>query len=922
MVKQYTFTKKEVGQRPRSKRLRECNVEFPSAHVQEQGTLDLSGKVDVGFFSMLFEAQDSEGNAISVNSPIGNINRLRVKCNLFSDFGVSALGYSPGGSSDGGDVLTSPLAEINAAGLGIPSSAGLGIVWNGGQWTYGQVGGTDLNAVWDSLEAEDNNKQIDISHLTTALTGYATQSWVQSQGYLTSLPSHNHDSRYYISNGVIHLGNNSITPLTSFTETDPTVPSWAKAANKPSYGFSEITGSVAASQLPTMYWADIAISNQSNNNTSPQFGNLRLRPGNANYGSYLRFGDGNYCYLYEDTDDHLLIYANKGVKITTGTGYKLIWGDNTVATLADIDGMATKTWVTDNMMKKARLDTTANIDTLYDAGSYRFGATAEGTWPVASNYGQMLVVRGADDTVAQMFFPYAESKVYLRTGNPMNQNNGYWRAWKELATTDDNVASATRLANNDTKTLFGNTYWNSGQPQNVGTSWANASSLDYVNDLYMKGGLMGAKYLELNKNQNGYATGNGGYIDFHYDASTDDYTSRIIEDKNGRLNFNGTAFIYKSNKPGKADDFPGGALNETTDWGGYSFRNVFTNNSLFENTLFLRADLYMKTNTGIRIKNYAGANVTALSFESDSSNNNIVVGAGANSIAGVSTYIRGNTVNFQTANGAGTTTIGHFDSGGNLCLDAAGKSLYMNDGTTTRSMAGVNIPATHFHLCYGAVGADWQTRIYGGGGDNKGIAFFHGTTLAASVEGGDHSFVAYYHIKLTTNNQCIFTRNTNSVPINTVQLTSKNILYFGYGCSTNNHESRICGGETAGIGFFCGSTEVARVHKDAARQGIRIGDGLLSWDSTNNAFKVSKIDSGGNEVAANLYALGGVSALGFTAPQSSLDAFHIDYLTSTSVTAQTMHASRFYLNSSIYLYLDGSSLKITNGTTTKTITTL
>lgn len=43
-----------------------------------------------------------------------------------------------------------------------------------------------------------------------------------------------------ISNGTITLGNETITPLTSFTETDPTVPSWAKEANKPTYTASEI----------------------------------------------------------------------------------------------------------------------------------------------------------------------------------------------------------------------------------------------------------------------------------------------------------------------------------------------------------------------------------------------------------------------------------------------------------------------------------------------------------------------------------------------------------------------------------------------------------------------------------------------------------------------------------------------------------
>ena len=49
-----------------------------------------------------------------------------------------------------------------------------------------------------------------------------------------------------IQNGSIILGSNSITPLTSFTETDPTVPSWAKQSSKPSYTASEV-GAIATS---------------------------------------------------------------------------------------------------------------------------------------------------------------------------------------------------------------------------------------------------------------------------------------------------------------------------------------------------------------------------------------------------------------------------------------------------------------------------------------------------------------------------------------------------------------------------------------------------------------------------------------------------------------------------------------------------
>ncbi len=707
---------------------------------------------------------------------------------------LSGLGYGPGGSG-GGVTLNEPLESINNSGLSAPGTNenGKTIVWNNttGKWEYGSAGGgTDLNAVWDSLGSVDGTKQIDLSHLTNALAGYATQSWVTSQGYLTSLPSHNHDDRYkfgtigvgtvqitlggttksvltshqsladYVktiqlgTNGTVYSPTSGKVTLPAYPTTLPAsdVYSWAKAANKPSYSFSEI-----------------------NNHPTTLAG-----------------------------------YGITDAKISNGV---ITLGSNSITPVTSLSGYATESWVTDNMMKKARLDTTANIDTLYDAGSYRFSATAQGTWPVASNYGQVLVVRGADDTIAQMFFPYVESKVYLRTGNPMSPNNGSWHAWKELATTGGNIASATKLQT--ARTLWGQSF--------DGT--ANVSGdMSSVGSITMSGSII------MNNIQNIYIKDSGGTpincVTFNsYNTFALGYGARIN--------------------------------NHNTDIQG-SYITFATNNGQTSGDHRIEA---------LKIR---GGGLLELHYGAMFNNNNI---------------------------------IGFKDSGG-----------------TEKTILRLN-NNNQLELGYGSAGSDYLTQIFGGA--TTGIRFYQGTTtLAASVEGGDHSFVAYYHIKLTTNNQSLYTRNTNSTPIDTVRMGSNNILNFGYGCSTNNHETRIYGGATAGIGFYCGSTEVARVHKDAARQGIRIGDGLLSWDSANNALKVSKIDGQGNEVAANFYSLGGLSGLGFTAPQSSLEAFHIDYLTSTSVTAQTMQAIRFYLNSSIYLYLDGSSLKITNGTTTKTIITL
>ena len=47
-------------------------------------------------------------------------------------------------------------------------------------------------------------------------------------------------------------------------------------------------------------------------------GNLRLK-NSTNYGMKLLFGDSEYCYLHEDTDDHLKVYAKDGVTVENET---------------------------------------------------------------------------------------------------------------------------------------------------------------------------------------------------------------------------------------------------------------------------------------------------------------------------------------------------------------------------------------------------------------------------------------------------------------------------------------------------------------------------------------------------------------------------------------------------------------------------
>ena len=147
-----------------------------------------------------------------------------------------------------------------------------------------------------------------------------------------------------------------------------------------------------------------------------------------------------------------------------------------------------------------------------------------------------------------------------------------------------------------------------------------------------------------------------------------------------------------------------------------------------------------------------------------------------------------------------------------------------------------------------------------------------------------------------------------------------------------------------------------------ASVGVRIGSALLSWDSTNNALKIQKIDG----TAANFYATGGVSALGVMATDSGMlenlnltgrlkfidveneyeqqiygdtDGYlHIDasegielnsdlnlngytlYMTGGNIDANYVSGKRFYLGSTRYLYLDANNvLKYNDNGTIRTI---
>lgn len=82
--------------------------------------------------------------------------------------------------------------------------------------------------IWVDTANDPSILQIDIPSRTSDL--------INDSGYITSAPVQSVNGQ----TGVVQITADSIGALQSYTETDPTVPSWAKASSKPTYTKSEV----------------------------------------------------------------------------------------------------------------------------------------------------------------------------------------------------------------------------------------------------------------------------------------------------------------------------------------------------------------------------------------------------------------------------------------------------------------------------------------------------------------------------------------------------------------------------------------------------------------------------------------------------------------------------------------------------------
>lgn len=292
----------------------------------------------------------------------GNLENLQVRGGLWTNSYISALGQN---SSQGGGSGTS-YNRLDTWSSYDSTKSG---------WVLSALLGNDLNTRLTVLE----NGVAPISH---------THNWSDITNTPTTLNGYGITDAY-ISNGVIRLGSQSITPITSLA----------------GYATEDWVGSNYASKNHTH-----AVIINGVSKTISASGSAAI-----DLGSYLPLVGGTMS----------------NTNVVTNLNADLL------------DGIHAST-----LMRKYTVANEVDANTLVDAGSYRLGGLGS-NFPEKPEFGQFLVVRGSSDTIAQMYFPYYATRMYVRTGNAVDNSKGSWNDWKNVAFTDSNISgnagSATKL---------------------------------------------------------------------------------------------------------------------------------------------------------------------------------------------------------------------------------------------------------------------------------------------------------------------------------------------------------------------------------------------------------------------------------------------------------------------------------------------
>ena len=221
---------------------------------------------------------DAANNAVYVEKDDGSM------VNFYATGDLAAFGST----TDSGSGATS-LGMLDDVDLVTPLSEGQVLTYDSvkNKWTNKKGGGgLDIDAMWDELAKSDTSKRIHFSHIPDLGSVYAKQVKLGT-------------TRYNVFNGVVSLP--AYPTKLSQLEDDIITGKYLPLAG------GTVTGNLAINGTTTT-------------------NNIVLNKA-GNFGNKINFGDGDYVYLKEASDDSLTIYGSKKISLN-GSGFGYSFGSD------------------------------------------------------------------------------------------------------------------------------------------------------------------------------------------------------------------------------------------------------------------------------------------------------------------------------------------------------------------------------------------------------------------------------------------------------------------------------------------------------------------------------------------------------------------------------------------------------------------
>ena len=369
--------------------------------------------VSIAFFSRLFKAYNGT-TLVSPNNTTATINNIEAMFGFWTEQYLSALGNGGGGGTGGATALT----DLVDVALSNPTN-GQALVYNAttGKWTNQTIGGgADMATVWQALAA-GTNEQINASHLSNALSGYATTSDL---------------------NGYLPLSAGSSKPLTGSL--------YFSGNSGINWGTS--TGMLACA--PTSGWVGISSTQWGVGATAYQ-GVIR-----TNNNDILHYKSGTTYKIWDESNlDISSLFT--ALSSTNATNLSVTIGGTT----KEITGLYALR-LTTNVVTENNYTTVGDLNSHNGTDAIiiqNYNGTTRWVHQPENTYGACVAFRPTNASVIGQLFWGFNHNSQTPTGNL------YWRAknnlgwaddWHKIAFADGNIATATALAT--ARTLWGQSF--------------------------------------------------------------------------------------------------------------------------------------------------------------------------------------------------------------------------------------------------------------------------------------------------------------------------------------------------------------------------------------------------------------------------------------------------------------------------------